>query len=121
MLLEGDDLVVDDGPLMVRTVSGPKPVSVLWRRLDAAMSDPLELGRVRAFGTPGLLGAVRSQGVTMINALGSGVLETRAFLAFLPRSRRSCTASRLRSRTSRPGGAAEKPSGTMSAPMPAKC
>ena len=28
---------------MVRTVSGLKPVSVLWRRLDAAFADPLEL------------------------------------------------------------------------------
>ncbi|MCC0034447.1 MAG: circularly permuted type 2 ATP-grasp protein [Hoeflea sp.] len=85
MLLEGDDLVVDDGRLMVRTVSGPKPISVLWRRMDAAWSDPLELEASSRLGTPGLLGAVRSQGVTMINALGAGVLESRAFLAFLPR------------------------------------
>lgn len=85
MLLEGDDLVVDNGRLMVRTVSGPKPVSVLWRRLDAAWADPLELKASSHLGTPGLLGAVRSQGVAMINALGVGVLESRAFLAFLPR------------------------------------
>lgn len=85
MLLEGDDLVVDDGKLMVRTVSGPKPISVLWRRMDAAWSDPLELEANSRLGTPGLLGAVRSQGVTMINALGTGILESRAFLAFLPR------------------------------------
>ena len=43
MLLEGEDLTVSDGRLMVRTVSGLKPVSVLWRRLDAAFADPLEL------------------------------------------------------------------------------
>lgn len=85
MLLEGDDLVVEDGRLMVRTVSGPKPISVLWRRLDAAWADPLELESSSRLGTPGLLGAVRSQGVTMINALGAGALESRAFLAFMPR------------------------------------
>ena len=85
MLLEGDDLIVDDGKLMVRTVSGPKPISVLWRRLDAAWADPLELKASSHLGTPGLLGAIRSEGVTMINALGAGVLESRAFLAFLPR------------------------------------
>ena len=85
MLLEGDDLVVDNGKLMVRTVSGPKPISVLWRRLDAAWADPLELKASSHLGTPGLLGPIRSQGVTMINALGAGVLESRAFLAFLPR------------------------------------
>ncbi|MFH1516958.1 MAG: circularly permuted type 2 ATP-grasp protein, partial [Pseudomonadota bacterium] len=85
MLLEGDDLTVDDGRLMVRTVSGLKPISVLWRRLDAVWADPLELESSSHLGTPGLLGAVRSQGVTMINALGAGILESRAFLAFMPR------------------------------------
>ena len=43
MLLEGEDLTVANGRLMVRTVAGLKPVSVLWRRLDAAFADPLEL------------------------------------------------------------------------------
>src|SRR5690606_20197942 len=36
MLLEGEDLVVENGKVMVRTVSGLKPVSVLWRRMDAS-------------------------------------------------------------------------------------
>lgn len=85
MLLEGNDLTVDDGRLMVRTVSGLQPISVLWRRLDAIWADPLELEPSSHLGTPGLLGAVRSQGVTMINALGAGILESRAFLAFMPR------------------------------------
>ncbi|OCW57150.1 circularly permuted type 2 ATP-grasp protein [Hoeflea olei] len=85
MLLEGDDLVVEDGRVMVRTVSGPKPISVLWRRLDAAWADPLELKASSHLGTPGFLGAVRAGGVSVINALGAGVLESRAFLAFLPK------------------------------------
>lgn len=85
MLLEGDDLTVEDGELMVRTVSGPRPVSVLWRRLDSIWADPLELEQSSRLGTPGLLSAVRAGGVTMINALGAGVLESHAFLAFLPR------------------------------------
>lgn len=85
MLLEGEDLTVRDGELMVRTISGLKPVSVLWRRLDAAWADPLELNEGSRLGTPGLLGAVRAGNVTMVNALGSGVVEARAFLAFMPR------------------------------------
>ena len=32
-----------------------------------------------------LVGALREGSVTLVNALGSGVLETRTFLAFLPR------------------------------------
>ncbi|WP_230980222.1 circularly permuted type 2 ATP-grasp protein [Oryzicola mucosus] len=85
MLLEGEDLTVTKGRLMVRTVSGLKPISVLWRRLDASFVDPLELNPVSRLGTPGLVEAVRNGSVSMVNALGSGILETRALLAFLPR------------------------------------
>lgn len=85
MLLEGEDMTMRDGKLMVRTVAGPKPISVLWRRMDAHWADPLELEETSQLGTAGLLNAVRSQNVSIINALGSGVLETRALLAFLPR------------------------------------
>ncbi len=35
-------------------------------------------------GTPGLVNAVRQGGATIVNAIGSGILETRALLAFLP-------------------------------------
>jgi len=85
MLLEGEDLTVENGRLMVRTVAGLRPVSVLWRRLDSAWSDPLELNETSQIGTAGLVQAVRHGSVTMINALGTGILETRALLAFLPR------------------------------------
>jgi uncharacterized circularly permuted ATP-grasp superfamily protein/uncharacterized alpha-E superfamily protein len=84
MLLEGEDLTVSGGRLMVRTVSGLKPVGVLWRRLDAAFADPLELNPDSRIGTPGLTEAVRNGSVAMVNALGSGIVETRALLAFLP-------------------------------------
>ena len=85
MLLEGEDLTVEQGRVMVRTVAGLMPVNVLWRRLDAAFADPLELNSSSRIGTPGLVGAVRRGNVNLVNALGSGVLETRALLAFLPR------------------------------------
>jgi uncharacterized circularly permuted ATP-grasp superfamily protein/uncharacterized alpha-E superfamily protein len=85
LLLEGEDLTVVNGGLMVRTVDGLRPVSALWRRLDASWADPLELDERSELGTPGLVGAIRSGGVTMVNALGAGVLETRALLAFIPK------------------------------------
>lgn len=84
MLLEGEDLTVENGALMVRTVAGLKPVSVLWRRMDASWTDPLELNETSQIGTAGLVDAVRRGSITVINALGSGILETRALLAFLP-------------------------------------
>ncbi len=85
MLLDGEDLVVSNGSLMVRTIAGLRPISVLWRRLDANWADPLELNEQSQIGTPGMVEALRGGGLTMINALGAGVLETRALLAFLPR------------------------------------
>ncbi len=85
MLLEGEDLTVEHGRVMVRTVAGLRPVSVLWRRLDASFADPLELDTSSRIGTPGLVGALRGGNVTLVNALGSGILEIRALLAFMPR------------------------------------
>ncbi|WP_246748633.1 circularly permuted type 2 ATP-grasp protein [Rhizobium setariae] len=84
MLLEGEDLAVVDNKVMVRTVAGLKPLSVLWRRLDATYADPLELDQTSQIGTPGLVQALRAESVAIVNALGSGLLETRAFLAFMP-------------------------------------
>ncbi|MEP6828067.1 MAG: circularly permuted type 2 ATP-grasp protein [Aestuariivirga sp.] len=95
MLLEGEDLTVRNDELMVRTVEGLKPIHVLWRRLDAAWADPLELDEKSRLGTPGLLGTVRSGNLALVNALGSGVVEARAFLAFLPRISEALTGQPL--------------------------
>ena len=84
MLLEGEDLVVEGGQVMVRTVAGLKPISVLWRRLDASFADPLELRNDSHIGTPGMTEALRQGSVAIVNALGSGILETRALAAFIP-------------------------------------
>lgn len=83
-LLEGEDLTVVRGRVMVRTVAGLKPVSVLWRRLDASFADPLELNHQSQLGTPGIVEALRAGSVRIVNALGTGILETRALLAFMP-------------------------------------
>lgn len=85
MLLEGEDLIVEGGRVQVRTVSGPLDVGVLWRRLDAAFADPLELDGDSRIGTPGLVEALRQSNVNVVNALQSGIVETRAMLAFMPK------------------------------------
>lgn len=84
MLLEGEDLTVVNDRVMVRTVAGLKPIGVLWRRLDASYADPLELNQNSHIGTPGMVQALRAGSLTIVNALGSGILETRALLAFTP-------------------------------------
>ena len=84
LLLEGEDLATENGRLMLRTVAGLRPIDVLWRRMDAAQADPLELDGGSQAGVGGLLEAVRQGHVTTVNALGTGILQSRAFLAFLP-------------------------------------
>ncbi|MEF2070528.1 circularly permuted type 2 ATP-grasp protein [Consotaella aegiceratis] len=85
MLLEGGDLAADETGVAVRTVHGPRPIKVLWRRLDADYADPLELYAASQIGTAGLVEAARAGHVTLVNALGSGILESRALLAFQAR------------------------------------
>ena len=57
LLAQGEDLTVSDGRLMIRTVAGLTPVSVLWRRLDSGWADPLELDPASRLGTPGMVSA----------------------------------------------------------------
>ncbi|MGL6210270.1 MAG: circularly permuted type 2 ATP-grasp protein [Paracoccaceae bacterium] len=94
-LLEGEDLIVDNCQLKLRTVQGLVPVDVLWRRMDGVWADPLELREDSALGTPGLISAIRQGRVTMVNALGVGVLETQALMAFLPAISRVLTGRAL--------------------------
>ena len=60
------------------------PSDVLVRRLDADFADPLELNARSRLGVPGLVQAVRDGTVVIANSLGSGVVEARALLSFLP-------------------------------------
>jgi uncharacterized alpha-E superfamily protein len=59
-------------------------VHTILRRLDDDFCDPVELRADSALGVPGLLAAVRLGNVFVGNALGSGVLESAAWLGFLP-------------------------------------
>jgi uncharacterized circularly permuted ATP-grasp superfamily protein/uncharacterized alpha-E superfamily protein len=85
LLVEGDDLVARDGKVYVRTIAGLKRADVILRRVDAEYIDPLELNNASRLGTPGMLEAIRAGGVTVLNMPGSGVLESRAVMGFLPR------------------------------------
>jgi uncharacterized circularly permuted ATP-grasp superfamily protein/uncharacterized alpha-E superfamily protein len=84
LLVEGEDLAVRDDGVFIRTVSGLKRAKVLLRRLDSDFADPLELSARSRLGVPGLVQAIRDGTVVMANALGSGAVEARAMLSFLP-------------------------------------
>ncbi len=84
LLVEGDDLVMQDGVLHVRTVSGLKRADVLWRRIDSDYLDPLELNPASRLGVPGLVEALRNGNLVVGNMPGSGLLESGALAAYLP-------------------------------------
>lgn len=84
MLVEGDDLAVSGDRIHIRTVAGLKRLDVLLRRVDSNSLDPLELDASSHLGVPGLIDVVRKGGVVVANMPGSGVLEARALLGFLP-------------------------------------
>ncbi|MGX7744565.1 circularly permuted type 2 ATP-grasp protein [Rhodopseudomonas parapalustris] len=84
LLVEGEDLTVSDDRLHIRTVAGLKRIDVLLRRIDANSLDPLELDASSQLGVAGLIDVIRKGGAVVANMPGSGVLEARALLGFLP-------------------------------------
>ncbi|MDF2825006.1 MAG: hypothetical protein K0R68_2414, partial [Mycobacterium sp.] len=83
-LVESADLVVRDGKLWMRSLGTLKRVDVVLRRVDAAYADPLDLRADSRLGVVGLVEAQRRGSVTVVNSLGSGILESPAILRFLP-------------------------------------
>lgn len=84
ILVEGGDLTVRNRRVFIKTLAGLQPVDVILRRVDDSFCDPLELRDDSFLGVSGLVEAVRAGNVAIANALGSGLLESPAFLAFLP-------------------------------------
>lgn len=95
-LAEGGDLTVRDNRVFLKVLGGLQPVDVIFRRLDDDFCDPLELRPDSFLGVPGLMHAVRSGTVAVANALGTGVLETPAISAYLPRLCRAMLGETLR-------------------------
>ncbi len=75
-LAEGDDLTVRGNRLMLKTLSGLRPVSGVLRRVIDRDVDPLELNGFSRQGTPGLMNVVRTGGVRMGNVPGAGVIDS---------------------------------------------
>jgi uncharacterized circularly permuted ATP-grasp superfamily protein/uncharacterized alpha-E superfamily protein len=89
VLVEGDDLVVTDGQAFVRTIQGLKRVDGLWRWMDSRFLDPLAFDGESRIGVPDLFDACARGGLMLSNWPGAGVIESRAFAAFLPRLSRA--------------------------------
>ncbi|NMO05051.1 circularly permuted type 2 ATP-grasp protein [Gordonia sp. TBRC 11910] len=83
-LVEAADLVVRDGTVYMRSLGKFKRLDVILRRVDAEYADPLDLRADSRLGVTGLVEAVSRGTVTVVNTLGSAVLENPALAAYLP-------------------------------------
>ncbi len=84
-LVQGKDLVVRDGFLYMKSLQGLKQIDVVLRRVDDVFTDPLELREDSQLGVAGLLDVVRRKNVSLINPVGSGVVENPGLIPFMPR------------------------------------
>ncbi|WP_226789205.1 circularly permuted type 2 ATP-grasp protein [Polaribacter reichenbachii] len=82
-LVKGNDLVVRDNKVWLKTLKGLIQIDVIYRRVDDEYSDPLELNGNSYLGVAGLLNVVRLQNVAIMNPIGSGVLENPGLIPFM--------------------------------------
>ncbi|MCB5205843.1 circularly permuted type 2 ATP-grasp protein [Methylovorus mays] len=83
-LVEGQDLFVRNNAVYMRTTEGPKRVDVIYRRIDDDFLDPLSFRPDSMLGVPGLLTVYRNGGVTLANAVGTGVADDKATYTYVP-------------------------------------
>jgi uncharacterized circularly permuted ATP-grasp superfamily protein len=83
-LVEGQDLVVRDNFVYMRTTQGLKRVDVIYRRLDDDFLDPAAFRADSTLGCRGLLEAYRQGNVTLCNAIGTGVADDKSIYAYVP-------------------------------------
>jgi len=84
-LVEGRDLVVTNGRVMMRTTNGLERVDVIYRRIDDDFLDPLTFRADSLLGVPGLMDAYRSGGVALANAPGTGIADDKVIYAYVPK------------------------------------
>ncbi|HEY0907417.1 MAG TPA: circularly permuted type 2 ATP-grasp protein, partial [Methylophilus sp.] len=83
-LVEGQDLFVRNNAVYMRTTQGPQRVDVIYRRIDDDYLDPLAFKPDSMLGVPGLLSVYRNGGVTLANAVGTGVADDKATYIYVP-------------------------------------
>ena len=83
-LVEGRDLAVVDGLVMMRTTKGFQRVDVIYRRIDDEFLDPLTFRSDSYLGVPGLMQVYRAGRVALANAPGTGVADDKAVYAYVP-------------------------------------
>ncbi len=83
-LVQGEDLVVHNGFVYMRTTHGLRKVDVIYRRVDDDFIDPLAFRADSVLGVPGLFYAYVLGNVAIANAPGTGVADDKSIYTFVP-------------------------------------
>lgn len=83
-LVEGHDLQIKGGRVVMRTTRGYEPIDVIYRRVDDHFLDPLNFNPDSQLGVAGIMDIYRSGGVTIANAPGTGIADDKAIYSYMP-------------------------------------
>ncbi len=84
-LVEGQDLVVKDDFVWMRTTCGLKRVDVIYRRVDDDFLDPNVFRPNSTLGCAGLMRAYKAGNVTVCNAVGTGIADDKSIYPYVPK------------------------------------
>ena len=82
-LVQGEDLLVKNNQLWLKSLNGLRRVDTLIRRVDSQYCDPLELRNDSKLGVAGLVNVIRKDNLSMINPIGVGILENIGLNPFM--------------------------------------
>ncbi|MCA9176796.1 MAG: circularly permuted type 2 ATP-grasp protein [Planctomycetales bacterium] len=83
-LVQGSDLVVENGRVHMNTTRGLQRVDVIYRRIDDDFIDPTCFRPDSCLGVSHLMDVYRAGRVTLANAPGTGVADDKAVYAYVP-------------------------------------
>ena len=83
-LVQGTDMEISNGQVMIRTTSGTEKVDVIYRRVDDDFIDPLSFNSKSMLGTPGLFDTYRKGNIVLANAPGAGIADDKAIYSYMP-------------------------------------
>ncbi len=83
-LVEGSDLLVQDGLVWMYTTKGLRKVDVIYRRLDDDFLDPTVFRKDSLLGVAGLMEVYCAGRVALANAPGNGVADDKVVYSYVP-------------------------------------
>jgi uncharacterized circularly permuted ATP-grasp superfamily protein len=84
-LVEGRDLAIMNGNVMMRTTKGFERVDVIYRRIDDDFLDPKTFREDSMLGIPGIMDVYRAGRVALANAPGTGIADDKVIYAYVPK------------------------------------